>query len=66
MYLQGKGKQLTENKKIKKVVDKPLKKCYNKYVRYREGVKNKQIKKIKKMLDKSYKKCYNNNVKKTN
>ena len=32
MYLQGKGKQLTENK-IKKVVDKPLKKCYNKYVR---------------------------------
>ena len=45
MYLQGKGKQLTENKKNKKVVDKPLKKCYNKYVRYREGVKNKQIKK---------------------
>ena len=43
MYLQGKGKQLAE--KIKKVVDKPLKKCYNKYVRQRKGVKNKQIKK---------------------
>ena len=40
MYLQGKGKQLTENKKNKKVVDKPLKKCYN------DNVK-KQINKLK-------------------
>ena len=33
MYLQGKEKTTYKNKKIKKVVDKPLKKCYNKYVR---------------------------------
>ena len=30
------GKQLTENKKNKKVVDKPLKKCYNKYEKIKE------------------------------
>ena len=52
----------TDKKYFKKVVDKLLKKCYNKYIERRTN-KNKKIKKV---VDKLLKKCYNNNVNKTN
>ena len=67
IYITTKKVKQKTSKKIKKMLDRIKKICYNNNIekeKRKSQAPKKPSKKIKKMLDKKQKKCYNNNVNK--